>query len=109
MTEPNFEELALKHGLWHAAYRSSPESVKNANHRNAMLIAALRDAYNLRANTSNDDVKLKKAMDTLRLADLALREATAILGGEYGDHYGVLCEQMINLQNAIREMEGTKS
>lgn len=36
---------------------------------------------------------LEKAMD-------ALHEAEAILGGEYGDHYGVLCQYMLDLRIA---------
>ena len=37
----------------------------------------------------------------LRLADDALTEAEAILGGEYGDHYATLCETMIELRGKI--------
>ena len=40
-------------------------------------------------------------ISTIKLAVNALEEAEAILGGEYGDHYGVLCEQMFNLRDAL--------
>ena len=39
--------------------------------------------------------------EALNLADDALTEAEAILGGEYGDHYGPLCETMLDLQGRI--------
>jgi hypothetical protein len=49
--------------------------------------------------------KLDKAMDTLRLADDALTEAKAILGGEYGDYYGPLCETMLELRAALAALQ----
>lgn len=38
----------------------------------------------------------------LRAAQLALSEAEAILGGEYGDHYAVLCDRVLDLTNKAR-------
>lgn len=35
--------------------------------------------------------------EALRTARLALHEAEAILGGEYGDYHSVLCELMLSL------------
>lgn len=40
-------------------------------------------------------------MAALHKADAALTEAEAILGGEYGDHYGPLCEMMTALRSDI--------
>lgn len=45
-----------------------------------------------------------KLRQGLNLADAALTEAEAILGCEYGDHYGVLCERMLNLRAAIASL-----
>ena len=39
--------------------------------------------------------------ETVQLAISALREAEAILGGEYGDTYAVLCETMFKLERAL--------
>lgn len=39
--------------------------------------------------------------ELIRLAVSALREAEAILGGEYGDTYAVLCETMFKLESAL--------
>jgi len=41
----------------------------------------------------------------LRLADDALTEAEAILGGEYGDHYGPLCDTMLKLRGHIAALQ----
>lgn len=37
----------------------------------------------------------------LTKADGALHEAEAILGGEYGDHYSVLCDRMLDIRSSI--------
>lgn len=47
---------------------------------------------------------LTEARKALKLADLCLDEATAILGGEYGDHYGVLAELMARLTNSLPDL-----
>jgi hypothetical protein len=39
--------------------------------------------------------------EALRLAVDALEEAEAILGGEYGDHYAVLCNRMSDLRATL--------
>lgn len=39
--------------------------------------------------------------ETTAMAVSALEEAEAILGGEYGDFYGVLCERMAKLRSAL--------
>lgn len=39
-------------------------------------------------------------LEALQIAVKALHEAEAILGGEYGDHYGPFCEMMIKLEYA---------
>jgi hypothetical protein len=44
-----------------------------------------------------------KQHEALEKAVAALTEAEAILGGEYGDHYAVLCQQMIDLRSAITD------
>ena len=38
--------------------------------------------------------------EALRVAIDALHEATAILGGEYGDHYQPLCDKMASLESS---------
>jgi hypothetical protein len=50
----------------------------------------------------------KKAVEALQMADTALYEAEAILGGEYGDFYGPLCDQISKLRAIIAEIEGEK-
>lgn len=47
-------------------------------------------------------------MEAWTLALSALSEAEAILGGEYGDTYGVLCETMAKLENALAAAKETK-
>jgi len=42
-------------------------------------------------------------LEALKLAMEALAEATAILGGEYGDHYATLCDKMITLEESGRD------
>lgn len=42
-----------------------------------------------------------EAVKALDNADAALGEATAILGGEYGDHYATLCDRMLQLADDI--------
>lgn len=49
------------------------------------------------ANTRGEREKVIEA------AMAALEEAEAILGGEYGDHYAVLCERMMALRSALAE------
>ena len=44
-----------------------------------------------------------KQHEALEKAVAALTEAEAILGGEYGDHYTVLCQQMLDLRSAITD------
>lgn len=51
------------------------------------------------------EARLRKAMGALRLADDALTEAEAILGGEYGDMYGPLCETMLELRDVLAEIK----
>lgn len=48
-------------------------------------------------NTYPAVAELVKALE---LSLDTLHEAEAILGGEYGDHYGPLCEKMIELEEA---------
>lgn len=43
--------------------------------------------------------------DAWRMALLALNEAEAILGGEYGDTYAVLCETMTKLEAMLAAKE----
>ena len=44
------------------------------------------------------------ALTTIELADQALEEAEAILGGEYGGLYGPFCAQMGELRHRIRAL-----
>jgi len=39
--------------------------------------------------------------DLVTLAVAALKEAEAILGGEYGDTYAILCDKMLKLESAL--------
>lgn len=43
-------------------------------------------------------------MEVLGLADDALTEAEAILGGEYGDYYQSLCDTMLTLRTKIASL-----
>lgn len=45
--------------------------------------------------------RVEKLEAALKTASKALHEATAILGGEYGDFYGVLAERMAQLEHQI--------
>jgi hypothetical protein len=45
-----------------------------------------------------------EAVEVLGTADDALTEAEAILGGEYGDSYGPLCETMLKLRRQIETL-----
>ena len=44
--------------------------------------------------------------DAWKLALNALTEAEAILGGEYGDTYGVLCQTICELESKLAAAEG---
>jgi len=46
-------------------------------------------------------LRAEPPQEAVRKAVAALEEAEAILGGEYGDHYGVLCQRMIDLREAL--------
>jgi len=54
------------------------------------------------------EAKLAKAVEAVRMADTALYEAEAILGGEYGDFYGPLCEDIFKLRTTLAEIEEEK-
>lgn len=57
-------------------------------------------------NTVYDlEAKLTQAVEALGLADDALYEAEAILGGEYGDQYGPLCEMMVKLRTILADIK----
>jgi len=43
---------------------------------------------------------IDEVVEVLGKSRKALEEAEEILGGEYGDHYGPLCEMMIDLVNS---------
>jgi hypothetical protein len=45
-----------------------------------------------------ENARLREALDA---ADSALHEAEAVLGGEYGDHYGPLCEKILKLRSQL--------
>lgn len=55
----------------------------------------------LRAQLAEAQKREAGLREALKLADAALTEAEAILGGEYGDHYGPLCETMLDLRCRI--------
>jgi len=67
-------------------------------HSNACLeaVAAL-------LSSSKAEGEMREALEK---AVAALEEAEAILGGEYGDHYAVLCERMFGLRAALTPKEG---
>ena len=50
-----------------------------------------------------------EAERVLRMAVVALEEAEAILGGEYGDHYSTLCNRMIELKDAAALLDKIRS
>jgi len=57
-----------------------------------------------------DTPSLSELVAVLKNARNALNEAEAILGSEYGDHYGVLAQQMarfdIDLTNLLSRLSG---
>lgn len=59
-----------------------------------------------RAEAERDEARsrLARAVELLRSADSALHEVEAILGGDYGDQYGVLCERVLTLRAGIETM-----
>jgi hypothetical protein len=54
------------------------------------------------------DPRVQALVEALQMADTALYEAEAILGGEYGDFYGPLCDQISKLRATLAEIEGEK-
>lgn len=52
--------------------------------------------------SSRLELQVAELLAALTEAMHALHEAEAILGGEYGDHYGPFCEQMIKLEADAR-------
>lgn len=80
-----------------------------ADQTGVKLLAELRQREaNLALHAANLADQLAEAQkreaglrEALNLADAALTEAEAILGGEYGDHYGPLCETMLDLRDRI--------
>lgn len=59
-------------------------------------------AWNTRADLAAE--RERKLVEVLGLADDALTEAEAILGGEYGDHYQSLCDTMLTLRTKIASL-----
>jgi len=72
-----------------------------------------RDMWMERAmNEVGENLTLKAERDALRAAlDLyedALTEAEAIFGGEYGDHFGPMCEMAFSARDARTALKGAK-
>ena len=65
----------------------------------AQLVAANQALATENARLVKRDAEARRTLDK---ADSALTEAEAILGGEYGDHYGPFCEMMEDLREAAR-------
>lgn len=51
------------------------------------------------------EARVKALTEALSVADDALAEAEAILGGEYSDHYQPLCDTMTDLRNKIAALQ----
>lgn len=51
------------------------------------------------------EARVKALTEALSVADYALLEAEAILGGEYSDHYQPLCDTMTDLRNKIAALQ----
>jgi hypothetical protein len=62
-------------------------------------ILALAPVSPLQAALEVPEVRVMRK--TLQKADDALTEAEAILGGEYGDQFGPLCEMMVALRREL--------
>ena len=58
----------------------------------------------IRADLAPDAALVAELLEALATADDALTEAEAILGGEYGDFYGPLCETMLKLRRQIEAL-----
>ena len=74
------------------------DDIQHIFDREALFKEALRYIEELEINS-------EQALETLSLADDALYEAEAILGGEYGDQYGPLCETMIKLRATLADIK----
>lgn len=59
----------------------------------------------MKADLAEAQAKIARLTEALDLADTALTEAEAILGGEYGDQYQTLCDNMIELRNRIATIQ----
>lgn len=81
------------------------ECLQGADGRNLNLGKKLQDLAAELAEARAQEAALRKALDD---ADSALTEAEAILGGEYGDHYGPLCEMMLGLRAKISALAATQ-
>ena len=75
-------------------------------HAGSNPIEWIQNAANDAAKAASEIAALRRRAQqmegALKPAIAALEEAEAILGGEYGDHYGVLCELMIKLKTAAK-------
>lgn len=59
------------------------------------------DVAFIRADLTPSPEVVAELVEALRLADDALTEAEAILGGEYGDFYAPLCSTIIDLRKRL--------
>jgi len=64
--------------------------------------------YRARIAAALDVGPILALVGALTKADAALTEAEAILGGEYGDQYGPLCEMMMALRDDIAALAAFK-
>jgi hypothetical protein len=68
------------------------------NEESRMMSVDMADVRDIRAAAE----EIERLRKTVNLALNALHEAESILGGEYGNTYGPLCQQMIELESAAQ-------
>jgi hypothetical protein len=83
---------------WQALYRSMQEDDGDI----PAMVGRWLEAF---AYPDEAEARAERLEAALRLADDALTEAEAILGGEYGDHYGPLCDTMLKLRGHIAALQ----
>lgn len=94
--QPYFSEI----GSWSTTrYPEVTIEYVLATHCDELVAAAKADG------AREAQAKIARLMEALDLADTALTEAEAILGGEYGDQYQTLCDNMIELRDRITALQ----
>jgi len=104
------ENVLAREAETYAEHKEQLEAARaDAKEAEAYAEELAKDQVDLCRQLIAAEAKLAKAVEALRMADTALYEAEAILGGEYGDFYGPLCEHISKLRATLAEIEGEKT